>query len=75
MLGEEQEINIESIDQVFKAAGEVLRFKKTNKEDWIQGKTWEKIQTRRGVKQQLSSTQSERVGDQLRRKYSIWSMR
>ena len=33
-------------------------------------KTWEKIETRKGVKQQISSTQSERVRDQLRRKYS-----
>ena len=71
ILGEEQEMNIDSFNQVFKAAGEkVLGFKKRKKEEWIQGKTWEKIETRRGVKQQISSTQSERVRDQLRRKYS-----
>ena len=64
-------MNIDSFNQVFKAAGEkVLGFKKRKKEEWIQGKTWEKIETRRGVKQQISSTQSESVGDQLRRKYS-----
>ena len=39
-------------------------------EEWIQGKTGERIETRRGVKQRISSTQSERVRDQLRRKYS-----
>ena len=34
--------------------------------------TWRKIETRRGVilKQRIHSTQSERVRDQLRRKYS-----
>ena len=71
ILGEEQEMNIDSFNQVFKAAGEqVLGFKKRKKEEWIQGKTWEKIETRRRVKQQISSTQSERVRDQLSRKYS-----
>ena len=64
-------MNIDSFNQVFKAAGEkVLGFKKRKKKEWIQGKTWEKIETRRGVKQQISSTQSERVRDQLGRKYS-----
>ena len=64
-------MNIDSFNQVFKAAGEkVLGFKKRKKEELIQGKTWEKIETRRGVKQQISSTQSERVRDQLGRKYS-----
>ena len=72
ILGEEQEMNIDSSNQVFKAAGEkVLGFKKRKKEEWIQGKTWEKIETRRGVKQQISSTQSERVRDQLRKKNHI----
>ena len=33
-------------------------------------KTWEKIETRREVKQRMNSIQSERVRDQLRRKYS-----
>ena len=71
ILGEEQEINIDSFNQVFKAAGEkVLGFKKRKKEEWIPGKTWEKIETRRGIKQQISSTRSERLRDQLRRKYS-----
>ena len=52
-------------------AGEkVLGIKKRKKEEWIQGKTWEKIETRRGAKQQISLTQSERVRDQMRRKYS-----
>ena len=65
-------MNIDSFNQVFKAAGEkVLGFKKRKKEEWIQGKTWEKIETRRGVKQQISSTQSERVRDQLRKKNHI----
>ena len=73
ILGEEQETNIDSFNQVFKAAGEkVLGFKKRKKEEWIEeeGKTLKKIETRRGVKQQISSTQSERIRDQLRRKYS-----
>ena len=64
-------MNIDSFNQVFKAAGEkVLGFKKRKKKEWIQGKTWEKIETRRGVKQHISSSQSECVRDQLRRKYS-----
>ena len=64
-------MNIDSFNQAFKAAGEkVLGFKKRKREEWIQGKTWEKIKTRRVVKQRMNSTQSERVRDQLRRKYS-----
>ena len=64
-------MNIDSFNQVFKAAGEkVLGFKKRKKGEWIQGKTREKIETRRRVKQKISSTQSERLRDQLRRKYS-----
>ena len=70
ILGEEQETNIDSFNQAFKAAGEKVRaFKKKKGEEWIQGETWEKIETRRGVKQRMNSTQSERVRDQLRRKY------
>ena len=58
MLGEEQEMNIDSFNQAFKEAGEkVLGFKK-KREEWIQGKTWEKIETRRRVKQRMNSTQS-----------------
>ena len=71
ILGEEQEMNIDSFNQAFKEAGEkVLGFKKRKNEEWTQGETWKKIETRRGVKQRMNSTQSERVRDQLRRKYS-----
>ena len=71
ILGEEQEMNIDSFNQAFKEAGEkVLRFKKKKREEWIQEETWKKIETRRGVKQRMNSTQSHRVRDQLRRKYS-----
>ena len=70
ILGEEQEMNIDSFNQAFKEAGEkVLGFKK-KREEWIQGKTWEKIETRRGVKQRMNSTRSHCVRDQLRTKYS-----
>ena len=62
---------MESFNQLFKTAGEkVLGFKKRKKEEWIQGETWEKIETRREVMQRLNSTQSEQICDQLRRKYS-----
>jgi len=71
ILGEEQEMNIKSINHAFKEAGEkVLGFKKKKREEWIQGETWEKIETRRGVKQRMNSTRSHCVHDQLRRKYS-----
>ena len=64
-------MTINSFNQLFRAAGEkVLGFKKRKKEEWIQGETWEKIETRRKVKQPMNSTQSERMCDQLRRKYS-----
>ena len=64
-------MNIDPFNQAFKAAGEkVLGFKKRKREEWIQGETWEKIKTRRVVKQRMNSTQSERVRDQLRRKHS-----
>lgn len=70
ILGEEQEMNIDSFNQSFKAAGEVLSFKKRKKEEWIQWETWKKVETRKQIKQRMNSTQSERVRDQLRRKYS-----
>ena len=64
ILGEGQEINIDSFNQAFKEAGEkVLGFKKRKNEEWTQGETWKKIETRRGVKQRMNSTQSERVRD------------
>ncbi|XP_068723599.1 craniofacial development protein 2-like [Montipora capricornis] len=51
ILGEEQEMNVDSFNQAFKAAGEkVLGFRKRKREEWIQGETWEKIKTRRVVK-------------------------
>jgi len=69
-------MNIDSFNQAFKEAGEkVLGFKRKKKEKSTPGETWEKIKTtktkktRRGVKQRMNSTQSERVRDQLRRKY------
>ena len=65
-------MKIDSFNQVFKEAGEkFLGFKKRKKEEWIQGETFEKIETKRKVKQQISSTQSERVRDQLRKKNHI----
>ena len=61
ILGEEQELNINSFNQTFKEVGEkVLGFNKRKKEEWIQEETWEKIETRRGVKQRRNSTQSMR---------------
>ena len=48
ILREEQEMNIDSFNQVFKAVGEkVLGLKKRKNEEWIQGETWEKIETTR----------------------------
>ena len=64
-------MNIDALYQTFKAAGEkVLAFKKRKKEEWIQGESWEKIETRREVKQRINTIQSKCVRDQLRRKYS-----
>ena len=55
-------MNIDSFNQAFKEAGEkVLGFKKRKKEESTPGETWEKIKIRRGVKQQMNFTQSERV--------------
>jgi len=57
-------MNIDSFNQAFKEAEEkVLGFRKRKKEEWTQGETWEKIETRRRVKQRMNSTQSERVRD------------
>ncbi|XP_068723593.1 craniofacial development protein 2-like [Montipora capricornis] len=51
ILGKEQEMNVDSFNQAFKAAGEkVLGFRKRKRKEWIQGETWEKIKTRRVVK-------------------------
>ena len=44
IFGEEQEMNINSFNQIFKEAGEkVLGFRKKKKEEWIQEQTWKKI--------------------------------
>ena len=39
ILGKEQDMNIDSFNQLFKAGGKkVLGFKKRKKEEWIQGR-------------------------------------
>ena len=69
-LGEEQEMNIDAFNQIFKEAGEkALGFKK-KKEEWIQKQTWKKIEKRREIKQRMNSTRSERIHDRLSREYS-----
>ena len=71
ILGEEQEMNIDSFTQIFKEAGEkVLGFRKKKKEKWIQEKTWKKMEKRREIKQRMNSTRLERTHHRLSRQYS-----
>ena len=71
VLGEKQEMNIDTFNQAFREAGEkVLGYKKKNKEKWIQTRTWQKIAERKVIKQKINSTRSERVKDQLKRNYT-----
>ena len=65
-------MNIDAFNQSRQQERTSLELKMRKKEEWIQVETWRKIETRRGVilKQRIHSTQSERVRDQLRRKYS-----
>ena len=45
-------MNIDAFNQTFKAVKEkVLGIKKRKREDWIQWETWDKIKTRREVRQ------------------------
>ena len=47
-----------------------MGFKNREKKAWIQTATWHKIEERKGMKQKLNSTQSERAREQLRAEYS-----
>ena len=73
ILGEEHEMNIDQVNQIFKAAGEkVLGFKRRKKEEWIiKEQTWKKIDERKVMKQRVNSAKSERIRNQLRQKYSV----
>nr|KAG5701644.1 hypothetical protein BaRGS_019333 [Batillaria attramentaria] len=71
VLGEEQEMTIDTMNQALKGAGEkVLGFRRKKKEEWIQLDTWQKIDERKEVKQKINSTRSERVKQRLRTTYS-----
>ena len=71
VLGEEQEMTIDKMNQALKEAGEkVLGFRKKKKEEWIQLDTWQKIDERKETKQKINSTRSERMKQRLRTTYS-----
>ena len=60
ILGEEQEMNFDSFNQMFKEAREKvhgIRKKKEEEEEeeWIQEKTWKKIEKRREINQRMNS--------------------
>ena len=71
VLGDEQEMTIDSFNQALLEAGEkVLGFQRRRKEAWIKDETWEKINERKSTKQKIDATRSERLKEQHRRKYT-----
>ena len=55
---------------VFETGEKVLGFKRRKKEEWIRTKTWDKIDERKTIKNQMNATKSERIRNRLKSKYS-----
>ena len=71
VLANDQEMNIDIFNQAFRETSEkVIGFKKKKKEEWISSETWERIDERKGIKQKINSTRSERIKAQLKQLYS-----
>jgi len=54
---------------IVREAGEKILGFRRKKEDWIQEGTWDKMSERKGMKEKIDSTRSERVKDCYRTQY------
>lgn len=68
---DEQDLTIDNFNQAMNQAAEAtLGYKRKHKESWISSGTWEKIAERKDIKKRLNQTKSERVKDQIKKRYT-----
>ena len=71
VLQEEQEMNIDSFNQVLtETSKSLLGYRKTRKEEWIKTDTWKTIDERKETKKEINDTKSQRIKNQLQTRYS-----
>ena len=71
VLQEEQEMNIDSFNQVLtETSKSLLGYRKNRKEEWIKTDTWKTIDERKETKKKINDTKSERIKNQLQTRYS-----
>ena len=71
VLQEEQEMNIDSFNQVLtETSKSLLGYRKKQKEEWIKTDTWKTIEERKETKKKINDTKSQRIKNQLQTRYS-----
>ena len=71
VLQEEQEMNIDSFNQVLtETSKSLLGYRKKRKEEWIKTDTWKTIDERKETKKKINDTKSQRIKNQLQTRYS-----
>ena len=71
VLQEEQEMNIDSFNQVLtETSKSLLGYRKKRKEEWIKTDTWKTIDERKETKKKINGTKSQRIKNQLQTRYS-----
>ena len=70
VLQDEQEMNIDSFNQVLtETSKSLLGYRKNRKEEWIKTDTWKTIDERKETKK-INDTKSQRIKNQLQASYS-----
>ena len=71
ILQEEQELNIDSFNQVLMETNKkLLGYRRKKKEEWIKSDTWTTIDERKATKKKLNDAKSQRLKEQLQSRYS-----
>ena len=71
VLQEEQEMNIDSFNQVLTETSKaLLGYRKNRKEEWIKTDSWKTIDERKETKKKINDTKSQRIQEQLQTRYS-----
>ena len=71
VLQEEQEMNIDSFNQVLtETSKSLLGYRKTRKEEWIKTETWKTIDKRKETKKKINDTKSQRIKNRPQARYS-----
>ena len=71
VLQEEQEMNIDSFNQVLtETSKSLLGYRKKRKEEWIKTDTWKTIDEWKETKKKINDTKSQRIKNQLQTGYS-----